>query len=335
MSEVVSIIVPVYQAEKYLYNSVRSLMLQTHTDIEILLIDDGSTDSSGEICDILAVEDKRVVVVHQSNKGQSTARNVGIGKAKGDYIMFMDNDDFYFPETCATLLKIIKEYNADISSCSYLITDENNGVTHNVHDNRIITYDNERALEAFLSRKEMDIYVWTKMYRRDFITKHRILFEDGRSDEDFLFNLKAFSCVKNVVFQDVPLYRYVVRNDSESRMMSKTKLLKYLKDTLYRTGKIENVVANKYPQLLPLAKRQSILYSYIMIDAIIRNSLEYRLKYPYYKKIMEYLYDNRRQVVKEHSYWGMSYIGTSLTVYLPHKVYYLYRLWKNRLSDFL
>lgn len=331
MNELISIIVPVYQAERYLYKSVKTLLLQTYENIEILLIDDGSTDSSREICDKLAIEDKRVVVIHQPNKGQSAARNMGISIAKGKYIMFMDNDDFYFPDMCNTLLKNIIDHNADISSCSYLACDENNNITHNIHNYRFIIYDNAKAMEAFLLREELDIYVWTKMYRRDFLVMNEISFEEGKSDEDFLFNFQAFSYARKVVFQDIALYKYVIRSDSESRIISQTKIIKYLEDTLYRIRKIEDSVFTNYPQLLPLAKRQSILYSYIMIGAIIRNHSKFIIKYPYYKSIMNYLHRNKRQVVKEHKYWGMSYLGSILSVVLPFKAYYLYRRIRRRL----
>ncbi len=331
MDELVSIIVPVYQAEAYLHKSVKSLFSQTYANIEILLINDGSTDSSGEICEKLALEDNRVIVIHQSNKGQSAARNTGIKNAKGKYVMFMDNDDFYFPEMCSTLLKNIKISNADISSCSYLTCNDKGYITHNVHNNRIIVYDNEKAMNAFLLRQELDIYVWTKMYRRDFLVMNEISFEEGKSDEDFLFNFQAFSYARKVVFQDIALYKYVIRSDSESRIISQTKIIKYLEDTLYRIRKIEDSVFTNYPQLLPLAKRQSILYSYIMIGAIIRNHSKFIIKYPYYKSIMNYLHRNKRQVVKEHKYWGMSYLGSILSVVLPFKAYYLYRRIRRRL----
>ena len=109
---VLSIIIPVYNVEQYINQCIESILIQTYHDYEIILIDDGSTDSSGEICDTYARKDNRIKVVHQLNAGQASARNSGMDLAKGDYIGFLDNDDFYYPDTVRileiflTLLKI-------------------------------------------------------------------------------------------------------------------------------------------------------------------------------------------------------------------------------------
>ena len=110
--KLVSIIMPVYQAEKFLCDTINSVLAQTYSNWELILVDDGSTDSSGEICDTYARKDNRIKVVHQLNAGQASARNSGMDLAKGDYIGFLDNDDFYYPDTVRilviflTLLKI-------------------------------------------------------------------------------------------------------------------------------------------------------------------------------------------------------------------------------------
>ena len=106
----VSIIVPIYQAERFLKKSVESIQNQTLTDIEIILVDDGSTDCSSQICDELAKQDRRIKVIHKSNGGQSTARNAGINSAIGRYIGFMDNDDFLDPDMCNILYKNVIYY---------------------------------------------------------------------------------------------------------------------------------------------------------------------------------------------------------------------------------
>ena len=116
----VSIIVPVYQVKEYISECVESLLAQTYTNLEILLVDDGSTDGSGEICDEYAVKDSRVRVVHQTNQGLSTARNTGIGLAQGECLAFVDSDDVVMPGFIEILYELLGKYQADIAACDYV-----------------------------------------------------------------------------------------------------------------------------------------------------------------------------------------------------------------------
>lgn len=116
----VSIIVPVYQVKDYLGECVESLLAQTYKNLDILLVDDGSTDGSGAICDEYAAKDGRVRVVHQENQGLSAARNTGIGIAKGEYLAFVDSDDVVMPEFIETLYELLEKYQADIAACGYI-----------------------------------------------------------------------------------------------------------------------------------------------------------------------------------------------------------------------
>ena len=119
MKELVSIIVPVYNLEKYIEKCVRSLLQQTYTNVEIILVDDGSRDESGEICDRLASEDSRIKVIHKENGGLSSARNCGIENATGEYIMFVDGDDFISELMVEKLYVALKDNCADISVCCF------------------------------------------------------------------------------------------------------------------------------------------------------------------------------------------------------------------------
>ena len=144
-----SVVIPVYNTVHELERCVGSITEQTCRDFEIVLVDDGSRDGSGELCDALSLKDNRIKVIHKENGGGGAARKTGIDAAEGKYIMFMDNDDFYFPDMCNTLLKNIIDHNADISSCSYLACDENNNITHNIHNYRFIIYDNALIFKGF------------------------------------------------------------------------------------------------------------------------------------------------------------------------------------------
>lgn len=116
----VSVIVPVFNVKPYLAECLDSIIHQTYTDLQIILIDDGSTDGSGAVCDAYAAKDARIRVVHQENRGLSAARNRGIELATGEYLNFVDSDDYLLPDCIETLLKLCIEHDADMSICTYL-----------------------------------------------------------------------------------------------------------------------------------------------------------------------------------------------------------------------
>ena len=272
MKEVlVSIIVPVYQAEIFLQKSIETILNQTLTNIEIILVDDGSKDNSGIICDNLSLRDARVKVIHKKNGGQSSARNTGIDAAKGKYIGFMDNDDFLYPDMCQRLYDNAERYNAEVSAGSFITQNEVGVISHDKQTHKIYNYDNKKGIEAYLSREIMDIYVWTKLYRKDFLDNHHLRFEEGHSDEDFLFNHSVFMIAQNTIMDDTPIYLYIERVNSTCRTFYKKNLQKYLADTYYRLTKIEKEVGIKYPDLLYLAQRQTIIACFRMLFVISMN----------------------------------------------------------------
>lgn len=180
-----TIVIPVYNAENYLKPCLDSVAAQEFTDYELVLVDDGSADGSGRICDEYAVRDPRIRVIHQSNGGQAAARNRGIDAAVGDYVGFCDNDDILHPSIFRVLLENAGAAGTDISACSYNERDMRGKVSHDRHSGETFYLSNRGGMEQFLSREKMDIYVWTKIYRRTFLEAHGIRFEQGRNDEDF------------------------------------------------------------------------------------------------------------------------------------------------------
>ena len=124
MDNKISIIVPVYNVEKYLERCINSLVHQTMKEIQIILVDDGSTDKSPSICDDYAKKDKRILVIHKENEGQGIARNYGLARASGEYVCFLDSDDYYELDTCEKLYEILKETNADMCCFGYQINDK-------------------------------------------------------------------------------------------------------------------------------------------------------------------------------------------------------------------
>lgn len=325
--KLVSIIMPVYQAEKFLCNTINSVLAQTYSNWELILVNDGSTDSSGEICDAYTRKDNRIRVIHQLNAGQASARNSGMDLARGDYIGFLDNDDFYYPDAVKILINNIEEADADIAAGSYVARDENGKITHDIHNNEISRWNNYEAMKEFLARENMDIYVWTKLYRRTFLNKNHIRFEEGRCDEDFLFNSKAFLYANFTVMQDSPICLYIIRNSSTSRIFQNHHFHKYLDGTIYRVNKIEQMVAKHYSSLTYLAKRQKILYLFMMLSVIVKyDRKEYAI---YYDEIITYLKINKKQMLAEHQYCGVSFLGALLIIIMPSSVYFYFKRWRG------
>ncbi|WP_298616891.1 glycosyltransferase [uncultured Odoribacter sp.] len=318
-----SIVIPVYNAEKYLEDCVSSVLAQEFTDYEVILVDDGSSDSSPDICDRLSAREKRIQVIHQSNQGQAGARNRGIERAEGEYIGFCDNDDMLAPEIFKILIEQATAGKTDVSACSYQVKEASGKLTHASHSGQRYQWNRFEGMREFLSREKMDIYVWTKIYRREFLNNCNIRFEIGRSDEDFLFNHRVFIAATSTVFVDKGLYTYYVREASECRMLYRRNLKKYLRDTLYRTYRIENITARLFPDLLYLAKRQTIFYHVMMLGRITETGIQDCRRLWIY--ILRYLRSNYRQVVNERHYWSMSLPGVWLMMIIPPQLYYIYR----------
>lgn len=217
MRLLISVIVPVYNVEKYLERCVESILNQTYSKLEIILVDDGSTDSSGSKCDILAKRDKRIKVIHKKNGGLSDARNYGLNIATGDYILFVDSDDWIEKNMVEYLINLILETEADISVCGYF-EDYNNSegvICSKDVDEKIYVYNsNVEALYALNYYGEsIGTVSWNKLYKMSIFDQLR--FDKGRLNEDVFLTPKLFYQAKRVTVSTKKLYHYIVsRPDS-------------------------------------------------------------------------------------------------------------------------
>lgn len=204
----VSIIVPVYNVEPYLEFCVESLVHQTLRDIEIILVDDGSPDKSGQICDRLAKTDSRIRVIHKENGGLSSARNAGIAAATGDYIGFVDSDDWVEKDMYERLYSLIVEHDADIADCDMIETEKREFQSLE-HTNRVDVLDQNGALDIFfrISVPDINYCVCDKLFKKEIFTD--TLFTEGIIFEDIDFNYRALLHVKKyVVLNDVKYYYF-------------------------------------------------------------------------------------------------------------------------------
>jgi len=252
---IVSVIVPVYNGVEFIESSYSMLKNQTLKDIEIIFVDDGSTDGSYEKCDEIAKRDSRCIVIHQENKGVSAARNHGMRVARGDYIGFVDVDDKYAPDMYEILYNLAVTHKADIA-CLDKIGNE---------DEITLFSKKELALENFLlcnGNSGMSMSVVRKLFTRDICMKIR--FEEGRKIyEDFYFVFEALDKANSVVIQNTEKYYYIHREGSSSRTTFSEKYF----DAIYFVNKAAAIINEKYPSLAEYAEARK-MNTYLRIAKI-------------------------------------------------------------------
>lgn len=201
----ISIIVAVYKAEAYLHRCVDSLLVQTFTDFEILLIDDGSPDRSGEICDEYATKDSRIRVIHKENGGVSSARQCGIDNARGEYTIHADPDDWVEPDMLEELYKKAKEENADMVICDFYMNYSDG--KQKIWKQKPSSLNSRQVLQETIQRQQGSC--WNKLIRRSYYEQHSIRFEYGINlGEDLLFIVKCLSHNPKIIYLGKAFYHY-------------------------------------------------------------------------------------------------------------------------------
>ena len=213
-----SIIVPVYNVERYLRRCIDSILKQTFRDFEVILINDGSTDNSRTICNEYKRLDTRINIINQKNGGLSSARNEGLKKANGEYIAFVDSDDYISNNMFMKMMKLANEYNCDIVSCGYRRF-EGKFCTNEESSEQIFKFSNREALNNYLLNyddkdRKMDTVVWNKIYRRTLF--NNIEFPEGKIYEDGYVTYKLLYKANNIIHIDDELYYYFQKSDSIS-----------------------------------------------------------------------------------------------------------------------
>ena len=210
----VSVIVPVYNVESYVAKCIESIVNQTFKDLDIILVDDGSRDSSGSICDRFAEKDKRIRVVHKENGGLSSARNAGLDIAIGDYIVFVDSDDYINQKMVETLYSAIIENNADLSICNYIHVNEK-GEEIGISELRITQpqiLSSEWMLERISKGWTFGAIAWNKMYSNKIFNGLR--YPLGRINEDEFISHRVMAQAETAVIIPNVLYYYLLRQGS-------------------------------------------------------------------------------------------------------------------------
>lgn len=214
----VSLIIPVYNVEKYIERCIRSIINQSYRDVEIILVDDGSDDESSSICDKYASLDLRINVIHKQNGGLSSARNVGLKHASGDVVGFVDSDDYIEKNMVEVLVKPIQEYDVDISVCGwYVIRNGERKLSQFRNQYGLLT--DEGAIELLLSYGGFDNFACNKLYKRNLFDD--ILFPDGKVLEDLAVMYKLINRSSKVFVNSESLYNYDIHVESITSNLSR------------------------------------------------------------------------------------------------------------------
>jgi len=275
MSPKISIIVPVYKVEKYIHKCVDSILNQTFKEFELILVDDGSPDNCGNICDEYVNKDERVKVIHKENGGLSSARNAGIDIAKGEYIGFVDSDDYIEPDMYEILYKVSKENKCDIVSCSSIIHYPNRKVINGGHG--IIIHNKEDAMKTMLEGKLYDEVVWVKLFKKSVIGDIR--FPIGRIYEDTAFTYKVIDRARKVGAIGEAKYNYIKHENS---IMSNA--IKDIKiDAIIAYEEMYKFMEEKYPELCDLVTLKLANNSMTVMNLMIKQDAFKRHKENYFK----------------------------------------------------
>lgn len=211
MEPTVSIIVPIFNAEKTVRRCIESILTQQYTDWELLLVDDGSRDNSGAICDEYAGKDARVRVIHQENAGVSAARNLALDRAQGVYLQFLDSDDWITPDATSALVRAAETHQCDLVIADfYRVVGERLSRKGDIDEDGVLT---RAEYAAHMMENPADFYygvLWNKLYRRNIVEKYRLRMNPEISwCEDFMFNLEYISRAERFHALQVPIYYYV------------------------------------------------------------------------------------------------------------------------------
>lgn len=262
-NDLISIIVPVYNVENYLQRCIDSIVNQSYCNIEVLLINDGSTDGSLAICNENAKKDGRIIVINQNNHGLAFVRNKGLSIAKGEYVMFVDSDDFIDLHMTECLYTNMKKENAQISSCGHKELYEN-GYQHN--NNRLgiyKVYSAEEALRVFLFTYEIDVICCNKMYKRALFDN--VSFPSGNLFEDHFTVYKLIEKSNRIVYDSTPLYYYCKRGNSIGGSAFSLKNMQ-LEDAVEQEV---NYIISKYPSIADDLKLARICWLIVLYDKMM------------------------------------------------------------------
>ena len=314
--KLVSVIIPAYNIEDYIGRCLDSIISQTYKNLEIIVVDDGSRDHTGEILDNYAKKDRRIKVIHKENGGVSSARNKGIEAAEGDYIGFIDGDDLIESEMYKTLVDLLEEENADIAHCGYqMVFPDRIDYYHNTGKKKIQT--TEEGLKDLLSGEMIEPGLVNKIYKKELIKNCR-LDETVKINEDLLMNYQLFKLSQKSVYYDITPYSYMIRSSSATGANS---LITKREDALRVLNQIKDDCINN--NLLSIIYKRNIY----LLMAICRDDLKDRSYIEYQKKQRKQLKKElKTDIFKSCIPKKLKYMSL-FSCYLPHIMKVIYKMY--------
>lgn len=323
----ISVIIPIYNVEKYLNRCIDSVLRQENVTLEIILVDDGSTDSSGQICDDYASKHVNVKCLHVDNGGPATAKNRGYDIAKGNYVAFIDSDDEIKPKMFYTMLQSGYQHKADIVCCNYIQVDEEGNISHTEYTDKEYVLNQDEALKAILIKDKIYSQCWTKIYKRDTMLKNGVRNTEGlKTEEDFIYNIQAFACSKTVCIVDKPLYIYTHRSKSLSKDYYRNHISQYIDNRILRLELVDNIIREQFPNLQEYSTYHCIFYYNELIGRICL--FPYLYRDPRVCKVISYIRKHSDVLLAHHGQLGFRKWGVHAILYIPKTLYLYYRKWK-------
>lgn len=285
----ISLVLPVYNVEKYLDRCMESVVNQTYKNLEIILVDDGATDQSGKICDKWAKKDKRITVIHKENGGLSDARNVGTDHASGEYISYIDSDDTVEADYVEYLYYLVKKFHTPMSLCTHNIVFDEGKRRKPLGNGEEIVLTDKEALESMLYHGQVDTSAWAKLYNLSLAKD--IKYPKGKLFEDIGTTYKFFLKAGKIACGFRPKYNYFVRSNSiVTGAFSPRKL-----DLLDMTDEMANNVVIQYPDLKNAALRRQVYARFSTLNQTlgVRDAVEYQ------KSIIDYIKKYRLAILND------------------------------------
>lgn len=325
----VSVIIPVYNTEKYLHRCIDSVIEQQEVTVEIILVDDGSNDTSPKICDDYAKKYPFITALHIQNSGPATAKNEGLKIAKGNYIALTDSDDKMEPLMLQKMVSAGYGHDADIICCNYKQIDEYGNVSLLHYTNKEYVLNHEEGLIHFFSKDKIYSQCWTKIYKRQTLIEHHTENDPGlRTDEDFIFNIRAFIHAKTTVIIDKPLYEYTHRENSLAHAYFKKNISQYIDNRIRRVQITQDAVKLESDVIKNWSIVHIIMYYNELLGCVCLFPKMYNDQRIH--KVFSFIRNYPDLLMAHHNKIGFSKIGARLILYLPDTIYLYYRYWKSR-----
>lgn len=301
---ILTVIIPVYNVEAYLEKCISSVMNQSFKEIEIILIDDGSTDGSGRMCDRFAATDDRISVIHQKNKGLAVARNVGLEKATGEWIAFLDSDDWVACNMYEMLITACKETGSYLAFCDSIDVYEGKDDTYIPESKgqlRVISIDD--YLRLLVNKDKARLEVWNKVWKRELIGETKYV--PGQVSEDVHFNREILQKVNTIAYVPLPLHHYLVQRRGSTTSSFKPRRLYAFEE--YTTWMVDYSVKQDYHKKSLIAATAANFAIAVYLDSVKNNAPKSCLKlikkyYEMYKSQVE----ERELLSLKHVLFGVS-----------------------------